>query len=85
MQDSIKNQSENINFADKNIFNCKMNILLIDTLKNKYALSIACSSLLLPEMLPYKIVNNNKSPECVQYYLNFFSCGMYTMAINVFT
>ena len=28
--------------------------------------------LFIPEMFPYKIVNNNKSPECIQYYLHTF-------------
>ena len=32
-QDYIKNQSENTNLTDKNIFNCKINILIIDTPK----------------------------------------------------
>ena len=41
--------------------------------------------LLKPEMLPYKIVKNNKSPLSVQYYLHIFSCGLYTMAIYVVT
>ena len=29
-------------FTDKNVFNCKINIILIDTPKDNYALNVAC-------------------------------------------
>ena len=70
------NRCGNINFSPKNLFNWEINILLID----KYALSLPSAHML---RLKWWIIIKIQS--AVNIIFKFFSCGLCTMAINVFT